>query len=175
MPDPVQVLVRQDPDRSRCGPTGWERIWAIPLGHGLFRLNNIPACDPELNLHDVVVAEPQYLPGDDLKRGQKSIVVVGIHERGGHRTFDLHFRELGVLEFRRTAIAQALIETIQEDLGAQVESFSDTWYGVSIPRPREKQLEKLLQAALGEGTLDVYGANATTNRFASTASPPRPG
>jgi len=169
MTEPVKLLARQDDERCRCGPTQWESLWAIPMGRGLFRINNIPACDPELNLDDVVIAEPQYLPGD-LKRGEKSLVVVGIHERGGHRTYDMMFPQLGLLERRKAVVAKALRDTVREDLGARVEQFSNTWYGISIPRPREKQLEKLLIEALGDGTLDLFAVNATTNRWATADS-----
>lgn len=54
---PVKIRFRLMEDETGWPPVESEGIWAEPLGHGYYRLDNIPWFVPDVGVGDIVVAE----------------------------------------------------------------------------------------------------------------------
>lgn len=55
----VKMLVHLEQDEDGYPPTTEESLWVLPMGEGLFQVDNIPFFAWELALGDVVTAEPE--------------------------------------------------------------------------------------------------------------------
>ncbi len=55
----VKMLIRLEQDEDGYPPTTEESLWVIPLGQGLFQVDNTPFFAWELALGDVVEAAPE--------------------------------------------------------------------------------------------------------------------
>jgi hypothetical protein len=53
------MLVHLEQDEDGYPPTTEESLWVLPMGEGLFQVDNIPFFAWELALGDVVTAEPE--------------------------------------------------------------------------------------------------------------------
>jgi hypothetical protein len=75
----VKMLVRLEQDEDGYPPTTEESLWVIPLGQGLFQVDNTPFFAWDLALGDVVAAAPE----DGLWRFRQLV------RRSGHATLRL--------------------------------------------------------------------------------------
>ena len=136
-----------------------ESLWARPVGPGLYQLDNIPSADHQLNYLDVVrVKEGVSGHGDALE-------VIGIHNRGGQTTFDLHFPELGIFAMGKKRARRALLDTVKGDLNGTLERFGDDWYGASIPKERKRDAIELFDHALQSDVLTMFGTSGHGDRW----------
>jgi hypothetical protein len=55
----VKMLVHLEQDEDDYPPTTEESLWVLPLGEGLFQVDNIPFFALDLALEDVVTADPE--------------------------------------------------------------------------------------------------------------------
>lgn len=55
----VKVVFKLEKDEDDYPPADYEGLWAIPVGEGLFQLDNIPFFANEVALGDVVSAVPE--------------------------------------------------------------------------------------------------------------------
>lgn len=58
MGDRVKVVFKLGKDEDDYPPADYESLWAVPVGEGLFQLDNIPFFANEVALGDVVSAVP---------------------------------------------------------------------------------------------------------------------
>lgn len=66
---------------------------------------------------------------------------------------------------KRKTEQKALLDTIREDLGGQVESRGKYYFGVSVLAARAQSLQNLFLAAMHpeEGAIEMFGASGSTN------------
>ena len=86
----VKMLVHLEQDEDGYPPTTEESLWVLPMGEGLFQVDNIPFFAWELALGDVVTAEPE----EGMWRFRKVV------RRSGHATLRLIIYD--VAEVRRS-------------------------------------------------------------------------
>lgn len=55
----VKVVVALEKDADDYPPADYENLWAVPVGEGLFRVDNIPFFARSIALGDLVVASPE--------------------------------------------------------------------------------------------------------------------
>jgi len=72
----VKVFVRLDRDEDGYPPVDWEELWAADLGHGAYRVDNIPFYAQLLSHGDTVAVEER----------DGRLVVVGVTAVEGHST-----------------------------------------------------------------------------------------
>jgi hypothetical protein len=75
----VKVVFELEKDEDDYPPADYEGLWAIPVGEGLFQIDNIPFFAQEIALGDVVSAIPE---GGELRFQQ-------VVRPSGHRTLRL--------------------------------------------------------------------------------------
>jgi hypothetical protein len=94
----VKVVVALEKDEDDYPPADYENLWAVPVGEGLFRIDNIPFFAQSIALGDIVAASPE----EGLLRFK------GVVQPSGHSTVRLiiydepevpkileHFNQLG--------------------------------------------------------------------------------
>jgi hypothetical protein len=69
----IKLSVKLEPDEEGYPPVRWEGLWAIDLGGGLYRIDNIPFYARDLALGDVVAA----LCGDEGLIYQRRVAASG--------------------------------------------------------------------------------------------------
>ncbi|HYO52303.1 DUF4265 domain-containing protein [Archangium sp.] len=57
--DWVKVVVKLEKDEDDYPPADYENLWAVPVGGGLFRIDNIPFFAKSIALGDIVSADPE--------------------------------------------------------------------------------------------------------------------
>lgn len=96
-----------------------ERLWAEPLGNGLYRLQNIPVFAEHFSVEDVVQCDEsvQTLP-----------VIHHLHQRSGNRTLRVEFLET-------TSAEQAVDEVIMpfSNVGIVYEKAGPRRYMFNVP------------------------------------------
>jgi hypothetical protein len=55
----VKVVVPLEKDEDDYPPADYENLWAVPVGEGLFRIDNIPFFAQSIALGDIVAASPE--------------------------------------------------------------------------------------------------------------------
>jgi hypothetical protein len=55
----VKVVVALEKDEDDYPPADYENLWAVPVGEGLFRIDNIPFFAHSIALGDIVAASPE--------------------------------------------------------------------------------------------------------------------
>ena len=55
----VKVVVALEKDEDDYPPADYENLWAVPVGEGLFQIDNIPFFAQSIALRDIVAASPE--------------------------------------------------------------------------------------------------------------------
>ena len=96
-----------------------ESLWAQPLGHDRYRLENVPFCAYDLNFGDVVLAT-----ADSEERKPEIRAVV---ERSGHQTLRINFGDALSREAQEPVIAAL------QALGGELERANGHFLAIDIP------------------------------------------
>lgn len=94
MSEHVKIVFRLDKDADGYPPREFESMWAVPLGEGRYRLDNIPFYATEVSAEDVVTAS--------MVNGE--LLFERLLEEGGHSTVRLLCWNDGEIEPVRTAL-----------------------------------------------------------------------
>ncbi|MFE8600047.1 DUF4265 domain-containing protein [Archangium violaceum] len=115
MPDEyVKVLFKLEKEDEDYPPVDYERLWARPLGDGLFALDNIPFFVRGISVGDVVAAQP----------GEGEVVFSELVRESGSSTLRvIVFDESHVEEVRRQL----------QTLGCSTELNVSKMLGVDVP------------------------------------------
>lgn len=127
--------------------TGYENIWALPLGDGTYRLENPPFFIYDISLSDVVAALPD-------EEGVLQFLSVVRHS--GNRTVrarsDDSLKDPG---FRSTLLANL------RGFGCQTEEHRDTLLSINVPP--EIEINKVTSYLTASGLSWEYGSPAGLN------------
>lgn len=149
----VKILIPLEQDEDGYPPVSAERIWAIKVGEGRYKLDNIPFFARELALGDIVSAVPEEGADEGILRYQQVLAP------SGHSTFRVLVQE-------EAHVPE--VHGLLEQLGCGTEQ-SHLPRLVAIDIPPSVSLERVRQALEPGRTLERWeheeACVASTNAF----------
>lgn len=80
----VKIVFELEQDEDGYPPEKWESIWALPIGKGKFKIDNIPFYVPSLSCDDIVTAEmrgTEYFFQSLIERSNNSTIRMIIYDK----------------------------------------------------------------------------------------------
>jgi hypothetical protein len=94
----VKVVVALEKDEDDYPPADYENLWAVPVGQGLFRIDNIPFFAQSIALGDIVAASPEegFLHFKEVVQpsGHSTVRLI-IYDKAEVPKVIEHFKQLG--------------------------------------------------------------------------------
>lgn len=136
----VRVLFKLEKEEEDYPPVDYERLWARPLGEGLFEIDNIPFFVRDISVGDVVAAQ----------QGEEEAVFSALVRESGSST-------LRVIVFDPTHVEN--VRRRLQEFGCSTELNVSKMLGVDVPAQVDLQAVRAwLMEKQSSGTLEFEDA-----------------